>query len=170
MAIGGRLVSYGAPLLDVIAFMPLQLAFPAAIAIPLAFITACIAVIGRMQEDGELIALAAGGISPSQMTWLCAPVAVLTVGVVGYIAQQVMPEAYLRTRQEQAALVQRALAAKINRQEPLFQSPEITVLAGGASDELYDLIIWQHNGDGDLVRYNLRPGGGRTTLARGHQY
>jgi lipopolysaccharide export LptBFGC system permease protein LptF len=105
-----------------------------------------------MHEDGELIALAAGGISPARITWLCMPVMLVTLAAVGYIAHTIMPEAYLRTRQEQAALVQRALAAKINRQEPLYNKDGLTILAGGATDNsLKDVVIWQTNADGDFV-------------------
>ena len=125
-------------------FLPLQLAFPAAIALLLAFVTACI---GRSDEDGETIALAAGGISPSRIAWYCLPVAILVISAVSHIAHNIMPEAYLRTRQEQAALVQRALAAKINRQEPLFQS-DITILAAGEEGaQLREIIIWQQSAE-----------------------
>ena len=83
IAIGGRLVAYGAPLWDVITSLPLQLAFPAAIALPLAFVTAA-ATVGRMQEDGETIALAASGIS-RVIAWYCLPVAILVISAVGHL-------------------------------------------------------------------------------------
>ena len=74
IAITVPLVRGGAPLLDVLAFIPNQLAFPATLVIPLALLSAILSTISRLREDGELVALMASGISSSRLLVATLPV------------------------------------------------------------------------------------------------
>ena len=57
------LLKQGAPLLAVLGFLPDNLMFISMLALPLAMVTAILATIGRMREDGEITALMAAGVS-----------------------------------------------------------------------------------------------------------
>ena len=88
------LIRGGAPLWDVLLFIPNQLAFPATLVIPLALLSAILSTVSRLREDGELTALMASGISSSRLLIASLPLVLLTMIAVGYLAHVVMPEAY----------------------------------------------------------------------------
>ena len=115
LAAGGRLVNGGAPLLDVLVTLPDQLAFPATLALPLALVTAIINTLGRMREDGELLALSAAGISPLRAAAAMTPLVLAVLVLVAALAHLALPSAYREWREGLSSLLRSAVATQVAR-------------------------------------------------------
>ena len=150
IAITVPLIRSGAPLWDVLLFIPNQLAFPATLVIPLALLSAVLSTISRLREDGELTALMASGISSSRLLVATFPLVIVTILVVGYLAHMVMPEAYKNFYQGKHSLLKQAIATQIARKEPFHQDinwetgERITLAAIGAGGQTLDHVFAFH--------------------------
>lgn len=158
VAVAVPLVRGGAPLWDVIVFLPNQLAFPATLALPLALITATLSTLGRMREDGELIALMAAGVSTLRLVRAIAPLALVVAAAVAWLSFVSMPTAYRNFTTGRNALLRQAMATKVARQEPIYQKndfyglDQLALAARDArGDELTDLFAWRLDREGRLV-------------------
>ena len=121
VAVTAPLIRGGAPVVDVIAFLPDQMALPGTLALPLALVTALLATVGRMRDDGELIALQAAGVSTIRVALALLPLAILTSILVGILAHQVLPDAFQRWREGKSSLLRQAVATKVMRREFIYQ-------------------------------------------------
>jgi len=149
IAVIGPLVEGGAPLGAVLLSLPEQLVFPATLILPLALVTALLATVGRMREDGELIALQAAAISPLRVVVAMLLPALGTALLVGVLAHLVLPPSYQRWREGKTALLQQAVSAKVARQEPIYQQDGLTLAANGAEGErLAGVFARQRLGNG----------------------
>jgi lipopolysaccharide export LptBFGC system permease protein LptF len=141
IAITVPLIRGGAPLLDVLLFIPNQLAFPATLVIPLALLSGVLSTISRLREDGELTALMASGISSSRLVIATLPLVIITMMAVGYLAHVLMPEAYKNFYQGKNSLLRQAVATQIARKEPFHQRinwdtrEQMTLAAMGAEGQ-----------------------------------
>ncbi len=145
LAVSGRLVRDGAPLLDVLMLLPHQMAFPATIALPLALVTAVLACIGRMRDDGEIIALMASGIPAWRAPAALLPLVLATAVAVGALAHLAMPAAYRHLRESMAAVMRQAIGTRVARRIPIFEDDEqgISITAGAAqANQLADVFVW----------------------------
>lgn len=152
LAISAPLVRAGAPLGDILALLPDQLALPATLALPLALATALLATLGRMREDGELVALQAVGISPVRPALATLPVAIAVALAVGVMAHVVLPAGVQRYRAGKANLLRQALALQVAQQKPIHQDEQVSVAADGLSG-------WRLEG---VIAYRRLPHGGFT--------
>ena len=155
VAIAAPLVNRGAPLLDVLLFLPNQLVFPAILAVPLALITALLSTLARMREDGELIALMASGVSPLRFCYATAPIVVAASLLVLVLAHVVMPAAFQNYEREKGRLIRQAMATTVARQEPIYQIREDdqhTTLAAhsAAGNMLEHVFAWRTDEQGRL--------------------
>jgi len=157
IAVGAPLVRSGAPLLDVVLFLPNQLAFPATLAIPLALVTATLACLARMREDGEITALKAAGVSGIRIALSNLPLMIVTALLVAWLAHLVLPVAFENFTRGKASLLRQAMATKVARQEPIFQDSDrfglnqTSLAAATASgNRLGHVFAWRFNEEGRL--------------------
>lgn len=139
IAMTAPLIRGGAPLGAVIAFLPDQMALPATLALPLALVTGILVTIGRMREDGELIALQAAGVSNLRVALALLSPALATALLAGLMAHLVLPDSFQRWREGKSSLLRQAVATKVAQREFLYQDDDGTALAA-------------HDVDGDVLR------------------
>ena len=156
-AFAGRFLRDGAPFVDVVLALPAQMALPLTLALPLAMITAMIGTIGRMREDGEIIALQAAGLSPISVVWRLWPLTILVAAMVGYLAHSHMPRASQNWREGLTNLARAGIATKVSRQEPIYQNQSqgmVVTAQSTTGDMLQEVFIWQKDeDDNQLVAY-----------------
>jgi lipopolysaccharide export LptBFGC system permease protein LptF len=127
------LIKQGAPIDGVLAFIPEQLLLFSIIALPLAMVTAFLACIGRMREDGELTALMAAGVGTWKVAKATLPVAVLLAVWLGFAAHLLLPPLAGRLLAGRSQLMRQALAAQVERRTPVWQDAE-GILAANAAE------------------------------------
>lgn len=127
------LIKQGAPIDGVLAFIPEQMLLFSIIALPLAMVTAFLACIGRMREDGELTALMAAGVGTWQVAKATLPVAAVLALWLGVAAHLLLPPLARRLLEGQSQLMRQALAAQVERRTPVWQDAE-GILAANAAD------------------------------------
>ncbi|TVR44636.1 MAG: LptF/LptG family permease [Planctomycetota bacterium] len=157
MAVSVPLIRGGAPILDVLLFVPNQLAFPATLVIPLALIAALLSVVARLREDGELIALMAAGISARRLVWSTMPLVLICLILVTILAHVVMPQAYRNFYTGKASLLRQAMATQVARKEPFHQEfnhasgEQLTLTALDAQGQvLKHVFAWHIDSEGQL--------------------
>ncbi|TVR12552.1 MAG: LptF/LptG family permease [Planctomycetota bacterium] len=155
IAISAPLVNRGAPLWDVLLFLPNQLVFPAILAIPLALITALLSTLARMREDGEVIALMASGVNPLRFCYATAPIVLASSFLVLVLSHVVMPAAFQNYDREKGRLIRQAMATTVARQEPIYQihtrDQQVTLAAHSAAGAtLEHVFAWRTDEHGRL--------------------
>ncbi|MDA3959335.1 MAG: LptF/LptG family permease [Planctomycetota bacterium] len=149
IAVAAPLIRSGAPVGDVIAFLPDQIALPGSVALPLALVTGILAALGRMREDGELIALQAAGVSTIRVALAILPLALLTCAAVGYLSHEVQPAAFKRWREGKASLLRQAVATQVARRRFIYNEKGTTLTAREADgDRLLGLFARHRLEDG----------------------
>lgn len=133
-AAAAPLLKQGAPPLAVLAFLPAQAALFALVALPLAMVTAILACLGRMREDGELTALRAAGIGAWRVAVATLPLGVLLALLLAVAAHAWLPGLAGRLLSGRQELVSQAVAAQVERRRPIVQERE-GLLAAHAVDE-----------------------------------
>ncbi|MBN8525061.1 MAG: LptF/LptG family permease [Planctomycetes bacterium] len=129
------LIKQGAPIGAVLAFIPEQALLLSLLALPLAMVTAFLACIGRMREDGELTALQAAGVGTWQVARATLPIAILLAVWMGVAAHLLLPGLTLRLFEGRGQLLRQALAAKVERRTPVWQEDTLVLAAHGAEDD-----------------------------------
>lgn len=165
--VAAPLLKQGAPLGAVLAFLPEQAVLLGMIALPLAMVTAFLAVIGRMREAGELTALQAAGVSPWRVAGATLPVALLLAVWIGIAAHLLLPALSLRLLEGRSQLLRQALGAMVERRRPVFQQDRLVLAAHAAEeDRLRGLFGVQVGEDGSVAavfapeaRWVVDPGG-----------
>jgi len=117
------LLKQGAPLLAVLGFLPDNLMFISMLALPLAMVTAILATIGRMREDGEITALMAAGVSSFRIALALLPLALALAAWLGIAAHVVLPHVAKRLVEGRATVANQAAATQISRHRPVYQTP-----------------------------------------------
>ncbi len=135
VALAGTTLREGAPLVPVLLSLPDQLALPALISIPLALVTAVVVSLGRMRQDGELIALAGAGIAPQRSLLATLPLALVASAATALLAHGMLPEASARMRSGRVDLVRQALAARVAQGQPVWQEGRLALLAYRSEDD-----------------------------------
>ncbi|MHC5067629.1 MAG: LptF/LptG family permease [Planctomycetota bacterium] len=154
IALAAPLVRGGAPLGDVLVFLPNLLAMPATLCLPLAMITSVLATLGRMRDDGELIALQAAGISTLTAARASAPLALLTALMVGLLAHHVLPDATRNWRIGKAELLRQAVATKVARRRFIVEDDRNGAVAANAiEDGVLKGVFGRYQGNGELLVY-----------------
>jgi len=146
------LIKQGAPILAVLAFIPEQALLLGMLASPLGMVTAFLACIGRMREDGELTALQAAGVGTWQIAKATLPIALLLAVYMGVAAHVLLPSMTLRLFEGRGQLLRQALAAKVERRTPVWQQDRLVLAAHAAQDDrLLGLFGVQIDPDGGMA-------------------
>lgn len=115
-----------APVLGTLALFSLP------ICLPLALSTALLVALGAMNQDGELRALAAGGVSHRAVIWRLVPLITVGVLVSVVLAHFVMPQAAGDLRNVKGQLLRTAIAERVASGEPVLNRSDSTVWVGSA--------------------------------------
>lgn len=150
IAVSAPLLNKGAPLGSVFTLLPLQLAFFSPYIIPLALCTAVLNLFGRMEDDGEFIALRAVGMSTWHVVRSLAPL-ILVIAILTSLMQHfLLPNAALHIREGKSDLVRQGIATKINRGEPIWENRTTgrKILAQEGNGEHLQHVIFYDHADG----------------------
>ncbi len=138
------MIKQGAPPLAVLAFLPDNLLFISMLALPLALVTAILATIGRMREDGEITALMAAGISSFRIALSLLPLALALALLLGVGAHLVLPGVAKRLVEGRAELANQAATTMISRHRPIYQIDKDSVSAVSADGDLLHQLFAVH--------------------------
>jgi len=94
----GRIAGKGIPVLILVEFFALSLAWILALAVPMAVLISTLSAFGRMSGDGEITALRASGISPMQMIKPALIWGIFMTLFVGWFNNYVLPDMNHRTK------------------------------------------------------------------------
>lgn len=114
-----------APILVTIALLSLPLAFP------LALSTALLVALGAMNQDGEVRALAAGGVGHRAIVRRLLPLILAGALVCAVLIHIVLPDAMADLRANKGRLMQTAIAERVASGEPVLPKSDSTVWVGG---------------------------------------
>ena len=114
--------------------------FSLSLALPLALSAALLVSLGAMNQDGELRALAAGGVSHRAVVWRLSPLIIAGALASAALVHVVMPQAVADLRNDKARLMQTAIAERVASGEPVVDKSDSTVWVGSAEGgELKDI-------------------------------
>lgn len=149
LAVSTPLLHKGAPFSAVIGFIPYQLLYTAPFLVPLALCTAILSCLGRMREDGELIALRSVGISAFYIVRGILPL-ILALGLFMSALQHfILPEVSLAIRAGRSDLVRQGVSTRINRGEAIWrQKNRGQMLMAQGTDGLHLHHLVAHNSGG----------------------
>lgn len=154
------LLKQGAPIGAVIGFLPDQLLLLSIVALPLAMVTAFLAVIGRMREDGELTALMAAGVGTWQVAKATLPVALLVAAWLGIASHLLLPGLSLRALQGRDEVLRQAIGAQVERRTPVMQQGDQLLAANAVRDDrligLFGVQVDEHGGIGAVFAPEAR--------------
>jgi lipopolysaccharide export LptBFGC system permease protein LptF len=145
------LLKQGAPLSAVLAFLPDNLLFISMLALPLAMVTALLATIGRMREDGEITALMAAGVSTVTIAKALLPLALALTAWLGFASHMLLPTVAKRLIEGRSEVLRQAAATQVSRRAPIYQDDEkIFAAVGVDGDRLQQLfgVYLQKDGSG----------------------
>lgn len=146
------LINGGAHPLDVLMTLPQQLAMPATIILPMALATALLATVGRMQADGELIALQAAGIPFHRVVLALAPLVLFTTLLVGWLAHWALPDGYRQVGEVKTELLRQAVPTVVARGEPIMSDRTGSLTALEATGHtLHGVCAWLQEDDGSML-------------------
>jgi len=129
LALAAPLLKQGAPPGPLGWFLLDQIVLLSLFALPLAFVTALLATIGRMREDGELTALMAAGVSTWAVCRAFLPLTIVLTLWLAFACHYQVPRAARSLVQGKQELLQQALVVNIRRRLPLWQDDQITLAA-----------------------------------------
>lgn len=160
LAVCTPLLHKGAPLSAVLAFIPFQLLYTSPTLVPLALCTAILSIIGRMREDGELIALRSVGISAWYVIRGIFPLIIILGIMLSFIQHILLPDIALTIRQGKSELIRRGISTRINRGEPIWEeSSRGRMLMARSTDGLNLHHIIAHNSAPDRNTFIYAPRG-----------
>ena len=149
LAVSTPLLHKGAPFSAVIGFIPYQLLYTAPFLVPLALCTAVLSCLGRMREEGELIALRSVGISAFYIVRGMLPLILLLALTMSALQHFILPEVALAIRAGRSDLVRQGVSTRINRGEPIWrQKNSGQLLMAHGTDGLHLSHLVAHNSGG----------------------
>jgi lipopolysaccharide export LptBFGC system permease protein LptF len=110
------------------------------IALPVSLATAILVILGGMQQDGELRALAASGVSHHRVLTKLIPFMIFMVLCCAVLTHYIMPQGVADMRANQGRLVQTAIASRVAEGEPMIQRDDLSVWVGATDGgKLFDV-------------------------------
>ena len=97
----GRIVGKGLPVMTVVEFFALNLAWMIALAVPMAVLVAVLSAYGRLSSDNEVTALRSSGVGPWQMLLPAMLFGLISAVGLAYFNNNVLPDLNYRSRQLQ---------------------------------------------------------------------
>jgi len=147
----GRIAGKGLPLLTILEFYGLSLAWVLALAVPMAVLISTVSAFGRMAADSEITALRASGISPGQLIQPILLVGVLIALWVAWFNNYVLPDMNHRTKLLQIDIRKKKPTMIIEPNIYNFDIPNYIMLARDVdrtTSELSEVTIYdEHNPD-----------------------
>jgi lipopolysaccharide export LptBFGC system permease protein LptF len=123
--------------------------FSLPLALPLAIATAILVIIGTMNQDGELRALAAGGVSHHAVSKRLIPLVLAGVVLCMVLTQVLLPLAVADIRANRAHLLQTAIAQRVANDEPIIDQGNrriwVGAVVGSRLEDVHGMVI--QNGD-----------------------
>lgn len=145
----GRIAGKGLPLLVIIEFFALNLAWILALAVPMAVLIATLSAFGRMSGDGEITALRASGVSPNQLIRPALFASLLITAWVMWFNNFVLPEMNHRTKLLQIDISRKKPTWSIEPNIYNFEIPNYILHAKGVNQKTSTLkevtIFDEHN-------------------------
>lgn len=159
VAFAAPLVSRGAPLDAVLLFLPNQMAFFSVIALPLALVTALLATVGRMREEGELTALQAAGVSTVAVARALLPLALVLALALSWAVHWLLPGATLRLFNSKSDLLRQGIATQVARKVPIVEDRGLVVAALDVDGQRLDHVFMiKDQGEGRVLYGHARTG------------
>ncbi|MBT3233646.1 MAG: YjgP/YjgQ family permease [Calditrichaeota bacterium] len=147
----GRIAGKGLPILTILEYYGLSLAWILALAVPMAVLISTVSAFGRMAADSEITALRASGISPRQLIQPVLIVGVLVALWVAWFNNYVLPDMNHRTKLLQIDIRKKKPTMIIEPNIYNFDIPNYIMLARGVdrtTSELNEVTIYdEHNPD-----------------------
>lgn len=128
----GILIGQGVPPEACLPLVEKLVQFSLPIALPLALATAILVIIGGMNQDGELRALAASGVSHRAVVVRLLPLVGVAVLACLVLTNLVMPQAVASIRASKGRLAQTLIAQRVASDEPIIEEHGISVWVGSA--------------------------------------
>jgi len=141
--VGGQLgifISQGVPPEACLPIVQQLLEISLPIALPLALVTAILVIIGTMNQEGELRALASSGVSHLTVAVRVLPLVAVAMVACLFLTHIIMPSAVAGIRASKGRLAQTLIAQKVAIDEPVMEKSGISVWVGSADgDKLKDV-------------------------------
>ncbi len=147
----GILIGQGVPPEACLPLIEKLLEFSLPIALPLALATAILVIIGAMNQDGELRALAASGVSHFAVTVRLAPLVVAAVLACLVLTHVVMPKAVAGIRASKGRLAQTLIAQRVASDEPILEEHGLSVWVGSADGAKLHNVRALSSRSGDFI-------------------
>ncbi len=149
-----RLLGKGLPVMVVIEFIYLNMAWIVAMSIPMAILVACVMAYGRLAEDNEITAMRASGISFISILIPGIIFGVIVAVFMVYFHNNVLPKSNYK--------------AKLLYRDIYRKRPDLNIEPGYFMDDLpeYSIYVKEKNGDilKDITIYNKDPREVQTTI------
>ncbi|MBA3937401.1 MAG: LptF/LptG family permease [Planctomycetes bacterium] len=147
----GVLIGRGVPPEATLPVISSMFLFALPISLPLALATALLVGLGAMNQEGELRALAACGVSHLAVVRRLLPLILLGVVLCGALTNLVLPQAVAEIRASKGKLLPTALAQSVANGDPILQKKDVSLwvesVNGGRMRNVHALI----NRNGDLT-------------------
>lgn len=128
----GILLSRGVPPEATVPVLLTLIQFSLPLALPLALSTALLVSLGAMNQDGELRALAAGGVGHRAVLWRLTPLVAAGVLACSALSHFSLPNAVAELRANRGKLLQTAIAERVASGLPVLDKEDSTVWVGAA--------------------------------------
>lgn len=119
--------------------------FSLSIALPLALSSALLVSLGAMNQDGELRALAAGGVSHRAVVWRLLPLIAVGVMICAVLTNVALPHAMADLRANKGRLFQTMIAERVASGEPAVDQNDSTVwvsaVDGSSLRDVHALLV-----------------------------
>jgi lipopolysaccharide export system permease protein len=97
----GKIAGKGLPVMTVVEFFALNLAWMVALAVPMAVLVAVLSTYGRLSADGEMTALKSSGVGQFRLLLPAIVMGLMTCGILMYFNNSILPGLNYRSRQLQ---------------------------------------------------------------------
>ncbi len=144
----GRIAGKGLPILTILEYYGLSLAWILALAVPMAVLISTVSAFGRMAADSEITALRASGISPRQLIQPVLLVGILIALWVAWFNNYVLPDMNHRTKLLQIDIRKKKPTMIIEPNIYNFDIPNYIILArdvNRTTSELSEVTIYDEH-------------------------
>ncbi len=147
----GVLIGRGVPPEATLPVVQSMFLFALPIAMPLALATAILVGVGAMNQEGELRALAACGVSHRAVVRRLLPLVALGVVLCGLLTNLVLPPAVAEIRANKGKLLQTAIAQRVANGDPILEQKDVSLWVDAVDGERMRNVHALINRNGDLT-------------------
>ncbi len=142
----GRIVGKGLPVMTVIEFFALNLAWMIALAVPMAVLVAVLSAYGRLSSDNEVTALRSSGVGPWQMILPAILFGLFSAIGLAYFNNNILPDLNYRSRQLQTDIKRLKPAMILEPGVFLSDIPGHVLYAqkvDNETSEIHDVVVYE---------------------------